>query len=490
MSLILRIEDKIRERILSFYGTSNCYFMEDKGVDALVYDNIDVRDENGLPIKKQKKWSGMDQAGSIYGPLYETDVEPAILLDKLLDRFFRGEDSVRVIYADEAIRRVKAYCEAQELIHGFPRKFYSASDIAVYELEYITEVDAYYVDPDEPDNVLMFDRNTKKLECSGNIAYDSLLTVAEGHHAGAEDSSVVWANTELYESNRKTIEEKCCEYAPLILTGASGSGKKAILKKVCGGKNRKVFRKVVTYTDRPMRSGETKTSHRFLTEEKFREMELNNFFLETTEYCGHKYGSNRRSFCTHGKIPIAVLDIKGALAVKKVFPETLIVSVVRDQEDCILSIFGKDLSDEEKTQRILLYDRDAGNTVCSDLVLENNDSLDKVADKLIEWLERIMSRKDIILLRSDERFIACSTGSGMGDSMGIYKTNVPKKVFEDEIKKCQTEEDLTQLWRNLEEKYTLKFVDESRNVTAYGTSSDLLEDFPYKIKEVYCFEEK
>ena len=67
----------------------------------------------------------------------------------------------------------------------------------------------------------------------------------------------------------------------ILLVGKSASGKDTIRKHL----NRAGFPSVVTYTTRPMRKGEVDgATYFFVTQSKFKEMEAQGFFLETTSY--------------------------------------------------------------------------------------------------------------------------------------------------------------------------------------------------------------
>ena len=84
----------------------------------------------------------------------------------------------------------------------------------------------------------------------------------------------------------------------IVLTGRSASGKTHIqkeLSRVCG------MKRVVTYTTRPMRSGETNgVEYHFVSKEEFLEMKSRGLFAETTQYAISKnttwyYGTSKES---------------------------------------------------------------------------------------------------------------------------------------------------------------------------------------------------
>ena len=75
----------------------------------------------------------------------------------------------------------------------------------------------------------------------------------------------------------------------LVMIGASASGKTEISKLIFKNHN---FKKMITYTTRPMRIGEINgVDYHFITKEEFIEKNKNNEFLETTLYNDNYYGT-------------------------------------------------------------------------------------------------------------------------------------------------------------------------------------------------------
>lgn len=97
----------------------------------------------------------------------------------------------------------------------------------------------------------------------------------------------------------------------IVIVGESGSGKSSVEKQlVCLG-----YRKLVTYTTRPMREEDVdgKTYH-FITNKQFNEMKNKGLFAESAEYNGWQYGTAKID-CTDDKI--AVLTPHGLRQLKK-----------------------------------------------------------------------------------------------------------------------------------------------------------------------------
>lgn len=77
----------------------------------------------------------------------------------------------------------------------------------------------------------------------------------------------------------------------VLLIGASASGKTETTKELY---NLYGIKKVVTHTTRPMRKGEKQgIDYHFVSEEEFQKLKDQDYFIETTEYSGHHYGTSR-----------------------------------------------------------------------------------------------------------------------------------------------------------------------------------------------------
>jgi guanylate kinase len=83
--------------------------------------------------------------------------------------------------------------------------------------------------------------------------------------------------------------------ALIIIAGKSGSGKDAVVNELC----RRGYKRIKTYTTRPMRQHESQGNpYYFISEKEFKEKESKGFFLETKEYNTVKgtwyYGSPKK----------------------------------------------------------------------------------------------------------------------------------------------------------------------------------------------------
>lgn len=110
----------------------------------------------------------------------------------------------------------------------------------------------------------------------------------------------------------------------VVISGPSGSGKSTIFKAMLT--KFEELSLAVSATTRPIRGNEIDgEQYYFITEDEFRQKISNDELLEYEEvYPGRFYGtlySEIDRITNTGKIPLLELDVKGALSIKKMFPD-------------------------------------------------------------------------------------------------------------------------------------------------------------------------
>ena len=97
---------------------------------------------------------------------------------------------------------------------------------------------------------------------------------------------------------------------------------------------------------------------------------------------------------------------------------------------------------------------------------------------------------------SNLRLVTLSDGSGMGDCRYVFNTDAPSKVLKElERESCAVyrnggnDEDVP-IWADVlnAKGYTFDYVDECEHVTAFGTSSDWVNEVYPQITEHYYIE--
>lgn len=115
-----------------------------------------------------------------------------------------------------------------------------------------------------------------------------------------------------------------------IVSGPSGVGKDTIVEAIKGMRGYKSLniKEPKSYTTRRRRSSDPEdTPYIFVSEKKFSEL-LFEDIVEHTETHGHMYGMSRSSFeeCIEsGGTVVKIMDKKGALAFKQMYPENCVV---------------------------------------------------------------------------------------------------------------------------------------------------------------------
>lgn len=107
---------------------------------------------------------------------------------------------------------------------------------------------------------------------------------------------------------------------------------------------------------------------------------------EITMYAGECYGSCindiEKALCNNNVV--MALDICGAIAMKRAFPDkAVIVFVRRDKKTLIQAILERDISVEDKSNRIISLSDELKNEELCDVVVVNNESLKDVVDEFI-----------------------------------------------------------------------------------------------------------
>ena len=115
----------------------------------------------------------------------------------------------------------------------------------------------------------------------------------------------------------------------LIISGPSGSGKGTIVEQL---KEKEDFSVSISATTRAPRGVEQDGVHYFFrTKEEFQRMIDNQELLEWAEFCGNRYGTPR-TYVTErmmqGQNVILEIEVQGALQVKKLYPEGILIFLV------------------------------------------------------------------------------------------------------------------------------------------------------------------
>lgn len=117
---------------------------------------------------------------------------------------------------------------------------------------------------------------------------------------------------------------------PIVVSAPSGCGKDTILAELFKINDNLAYS--VSATTRAIREGEIDgVSYHFHTRESFEKMIADSEVLEYTEYCGNYYGTPKKAvldMLEEGKDVILKIEVEGAMNIKKIFPECVMIFIL------------------------------------------------------------------------------------------------------------------------------------------------------------------
>jgi len=172
----------------------------------------------------------------------------------------------------------------------------------------------------------------------------------------------------------------------IVLSGPSGTGKNTLIDRVVPHIPNLQYS--ISATTRKPRPGETDgVDYFFISDEKFDQMIADGEFLEWAEFVGNRYGTPRffvDERISQGQTVIMDVDIQGALQIKKMMDEAVLVFLLPPTWEELrkrLNKRGKD-SNEIITQRLEHSFEELKYIVDYDYFIIN-DQLDKAVERLI-----------------------------------------------------------------------------------------------------------
>ncbi len=178
----------------------------------------------------------------------------------------------------------------------------------------------------------------------------------------------------------------------MIVSGPSGVGKGTIVKDIIARREDVV--ESVSCTTRPPRAGEIDGKHYFfISREEFLSRIRENGFLEYDEHFGNVYGTPR-SFVEKTlkeKSIILEIDVEGGLAVKKAYPDCVLVMIVPpSMEELKRRLMGRrSESEEEIDRRLSRIEYEYSKKDLYDYIVVNDD-----LQKAIKEVEGIIDAPD------------------------------------------------------------------------------------------------
>lgn len=182
-----------------------------------------------------------------------------------------------------------------------------------------------------------------------------------------------------------------------VVSGPSGSGKTTLAKRILKrSKFKNKFARSVSFTTRPKRPGERQgCDYIFVAAEEFRKLLKAKKILEHTRYLGYDYGTSRsflKQAIRQGLNVMLCLDTKGALFLKKEYPQRAIIIFVKPPsleiaKQRILGRCAKTKS-KEVNRRIQIASKELKyiNRYDYCLVNDNLSQAIKEMERIIQWV--------------------------------------------------------------------------------------------------------
>jgi len=137
----------------------------------------------------------------------------------------------------------------------------------------------------------------------------------------------------------------------IVIIGESGSGKSTLVKAFM--EKNKEYKKVITYTTRPMRKGEKADSdYHFVTKEEFDKLIEEDFFVEYNVYRGWYYGTALQD-CSSDNDTVAILTPAGYRAIIRAGIIAYAVYLYVDRRSRLINILKRGDDIEEAYRRSL-----------------------------------------------------------------------------------------------------------------------------------------
>ncbi|MCK6603383.1 MAG: guanylate kinase [Ignavibacteriaceae bacterium] len=178
----------------------------------------------------------------------------------------------------------------------------------------------------------------------------------------------------------------------LVVSAPSGAGKSSILKEFLKVHNG--FRFSVSVTTRKKRPGEVEgKDYHFIREDEFKRKIEDKEFLEWENFFGNYYGTLKtdvESIINAGEDILLEVDVNGALNVKKIFPEAVLVFILPPHVSELENRLRKRKTEDEETikTRIARAEKELSAAPHFDYKIVN-DELHRATHELIEIINKI-----------------------------------------------------------------------------------------------------
>ena len=182
----------------------------------------------------------------------------------------------------------------------------------------------------------------------------------------------------------------------IAVSAPSGTGKTTILKNILRDFPELVFS--VSATTRKKREFEVEgVDYFFISENEFENKIRNNEFVEWEKFYDYYYGTYKvfiENNINYGRSVIAEVDVKGALSLKKIYPQAVLIFICPPSlEELKYRLVNRNTeSDEELRKRIERAEMELNHKGKFDYCIENND-LEKAILETESLIKKIIHKE-------------------------------------------------------------------------------------------------
>ena len=175
----------------------------------------------------------------------------------------------------------------------------------------------------------------------------------------------------------------------IVVSGPSGAGKGTVLRELMNKHDGFVY-SVSATTRNPRDEDKEGVTYFFMSKDEFRELIENGGLLEYATYNDNYYGTPRRFVeerIADGKNVILEIEVQGAMQIKKLFPEALLVFITPESFEVLserLRSRGTETEDVIEN-RLAIARKEAPTALEYDYIIVNRDGgVSMAADELYE----------------------------------------------------------------------------------------------------------
>jgi len=176
-----------------------------------------------------------------------------------------------------------------------------------------------------------------------------------------------------------------------VIAGPSGSGKGTIINELLELSDK--YCVTVSHTSREPRAGEKDGQHYyFISRQEFERLIKENFFVEYELVHDNYYGTSKEELARlidNDKIVLFDIDVKGALSIKRLYPQAVLIFLNAPNEDTLISrLKNRDTETKESLEKRL-------ETMRQELALAENFEHKVINDRIdsaVNKVENIINR--------------------------------------------------------------------------------------------------